>query len=112
MRSKHKATCQCGYLTEITVGGDMSTQLQDSRFPFYCRHCGLVEVNTALTTPVCPNCGTADIAQYGQPPVSVVHSHKYSAPREFSLAADATGNLCPQCKGMTLVFHPPSVPVD
>jgi predicted RNA-binding Zn-ribbon protein involved in translation (DUF1610 family) len=47
------------------VGGDMTTGMDDSRFPFYCAHCGLVDVNTALAVSECPNCGTADIAQYG-----------------------------------------------
>jgi Zn finger protein HypA/HybF involved in hydrogenase expression len=112
MSAMHKATCECGYLTEITVGGNMSTQLQDSRFPFYCKHCGLVEVNTALTSPVCPNCGTADIAQYGRPPVSVVHSHKYPVLQNSSFEAGATENLCPRCQEMTLIFHPASVQVD
>lgn len=74
MVGKHQATCHCGFNTQITVGGTMSNFLEDSRFPFYCEHCGLVEVNTALTTAVCPNCGSAGIAQYGRPPVSVFHA--------------------------------------
>jgi len=103
MGSAQRASCQCGFLTDISAAGDMSCHLEDTRFPFYCAHCGLVEVNTALDVPVCPRCGTADIAQYGKPPVSVVPSHKYPAAPTYSLAGSAD-NLCPACKKMTLIF--------
>ena len=104
MGSAQRASCQCGFLTDINAAGDMSCHLEDSRFPFYCAHCGLVEVDTALDRPICPHCGTADIAQYGKPPVSVVHSRKYPESPTYPPDCTAVENLCPACKRMTLIF--------
>lgn len=98
MGAKYRASCECGYFTEVNAAGDMSCQAEASRFPFYCANCGLVEVDTGLSAPVCPNCGRADIAQYGQPPVPVGHSHKYPESQE------PMRGMCPACN-QALVFR-------
>jgi len=82
----------------------MSSYLKDSPFPFYCRNCGLVEANTALGTPICPKCRTTEILQYGKPSVSSVPKDGYTVLQNFDFEAYPEGNLCPKCKGMTLVF--------
>jgi hypothetical protein len=82
----------------------MLTYLESSPFPFYCKDCGLVEANTALRSPVCPKCKTTDILQYGRPPISLVPKVKRAVIQNFDFKAFAEGNLCPQCKDMTMVF--------
>ncbi len=47
MSSGHEATCLCGFHANITVGGNMADYRKNSPFPFYCKNCGLVSVNTA-----------------------------------------------------------------
>lgn len=89
MSSEHKAICKCGFEKTIYVGGLMGGYHKDSRFPFYCQHCGLVEANIAefigkkvaepssikqdevQNAPTCPHCGSAHIDQYGKPPASI-----------------------------------------
>lgn len=113
MGSIHKASCVCGYEIDVTVGGDMSSYLENEPFPYYCKSCGLVEANTALKNPVCPSCKSTDIHQYGRPPISSIPQTKnWPALQNFNFSADREGNLCPACKAMTLVFSGPIVLFD
>ena len=123
MGAEHKATCKCGFEKTIHVGGMMSGIQEDSRFPFYCQRCGLVEANIAKfrgksiaeplsikqdeaqSTPTCPHCGNAHIDQYGKPPASVPTKKQTKTLQAWGFHANGEGNLCPACKNMTLVFH-------
>ena len=105
MSSKHNATCQCGFETEVEVGGYMKTYLECSYFPYYCSTCGLVHANIQLAVPVCPDCASAEIKQYGKPPVSIPTDSSPKTLCAWDYTASAEGNLCPSCKQMTLVFH-------
>ncbi len=87
--SQHKAPSKCGFDKTINVRGLMDGFQKDSRFPFYCQHCGLVEANIAefigntkaekssikqgeiQKTPICLHCGSTHVDQYGKPPASL-----------------------------------------
>ena len=123
MASEHKAICKCGFSKTINVGGMMGGFRDDSRFPFYCQHCGLVEANIAKfigksmadpssikqsasqSVPVCPQCGSLHIDQYGRPPASISSKKQTPTLQAWGFHANREGNLCPACKEMTLVFH-------
>jgi hypothetical protein len=123
MSSEHKAICKCGFTKILTVGGMMGSFREDSRFPFYCQHCGLVEANIAKfignnhaetssinqneipSAPTCPHCGNAHIDQYGKPPASFASKKQARTLQAWRFDANKEGNLCPVCKEMTLVFH-------
>lgn len=105
MGSIHRASCGCGFETEVTVGGGMRDFREKAPFPFYCERCGLVSINAASEPRVCPTCRSAEVHQYRKPPVSEVDPAAYPVVQHFSFKANASGNLCPACKQMTLVFH-------
>jgi hypothetical protein len=123
MSSTHHATCKCGFSKTLNVGGLMSSYHEDSRFPFYCQHCGLVEANIAefigksmadasssnkteiQNAPTCPHCGNTHIDQYGKPPASIPSKNQTRTLQAWGFEANKEGNLCPACKEMTLVFH-------
>ncbi|MEI7785833.1 MAG: hypothetical protein WCK08_15695 [Betaproteobacteria bacterium] len=126
MGSVYQAFCGCGFQSEVTVGGSRSSFLETSYFPFYCKDCGLVEVNIAkmpnkVCSCSCPECGTQDCTQYGTPPVSLVdlrpkplirrllNRGKEEQLESVTIAwrnreATLKGHLCPSCKEMTLEF--------
>jgi len=101
----------------------MSSYHEDSRFPFYCQHCGLVEANIAefigksmadasssnnteiQNAPICPLCGNTHIDQYGKPSASIPSKNQTRTLQAWGFEANKEGNLCPACKEMTLVFH-------
>lgn len=120
MGSVHNASCQCGFETKVVVGGSMATFQDDSRFPYYCGHCGMVEANisklisqgTASATqsnaddaPACPKCGNKNIFQYGKPPVSMSLAKDRVAIQAWDFKANREGHFCPSCKQMTLAFN-------
>jgi hypothetical protein len=37
--SVHEATCECGFRTDVTVGGGMADFTENAPFPFYCERC-------------------------------------------------------------------------
>lgn len=123
MGSIHEARCECGFQRQVTVGGGRHSFREKSMFPFYCAHCGMVDVNVAQvpdskTKTLCPTCGAADTIQYGVPPVSL-HAlrpnlkkfwQKQSSSKEQaalqwgSREASESGHICPACHNMTLTF--------
>lgn len=116
MGAVHSAFCNCGFTKEITVGGSRQTFRSNSLFPFHCKNCGIVEVNTTSLKNDCfitpyQLCGDPEATQYGAP-TSKCHGIKLSkksaaaqtALQWGSRKAPATGNLCPECKQMTLQF--------
>ena len=104
MGSVYQAHCPCGFQQSVTVGGSQSRHHTDSRFPFYCKKCGLVDVNICERKLRCPHCNSRAIKVYGQPPIS---PHQ-SSDREVSwdhYHAGQSGHLCPQCKQHLLSFE-------
>ena len=128
MGLRHQARCDCGFQTEVRVGGGRRTFNEDSQFPYYCATCGIVSVNIAKLTigtcPPCPKCGAAEVHQYGSHPVSIPlgeqphgamcgpADHQHATPTRVNRRtlqwgkweANEFDNLCPACKQMTLVF--------
>ena len=123
MGSVHHAECSCGYSRDVTVGGGRHTFREKSLFPFYCKNCGLVEVNIAVLPDKvfeapCPTCDAAATVQYGVPPVSK-HDMR-PKPKKFwqrqepireqavlqwrQREASESGHICPACQEMTLKF--------
>ncbi len=106
-----KATCLCGYSKTVTVGGNRQDYLTDSRFPFYCEKCGLVEVNIRNQNLNCPKCSSFEIKQYGKHPVSI-EKDSYPSIQCNNYGAHKADNLCPKCHKMTLVFQSPHIFFD
>jgi hypothetical protein len=103
MGSVYQANCPCGFQQSVTVGGSKSNFETDARFPFYCRKCGLVDVNICETRLRCPQCHSRAIKVYGKPPISPPQS----SDRELSwegYSAGRAGHLCPACKRHHLYF--------
>jgi RNA polymerase subunit RPABC4/transcription elongation factor Spt4 len=98
------AKCRCGYRTSVTTGGSMREFRQRSYFPFYCKDCGIVDVNIQEKDLVCPSCKSSDIKEYGKPPISI-ESTEFPYVQCFNYGAPQEGNLCPKCKEMTLEFQ-------
>lgn len=106
-----KTTCLCGFNKTITIGGGRHDHLIDSRFPFYCKKCGLVEVNIRSQGLMCPQCKSADISEYGKSPISI-QKDGHPAVQWANYSAHKTDNLCPKCNKMTLVFQSPHIFFD
>lgn len=103
MGQTQKVACPCGFRSSVTIGGGMRDHQTDSRFPHYCKTCGLVDVNVQAKPLQCPRCQSQDVVQYGLPPVSLP-GEGYPSVQWGKCGAYRTGNLCPQCKQMTLEF--------
>jgi hypothetical protein len=104
--SFHKAGCPCGFKSSVSVGGSRASFMIDSQFPFYCRKDGLISVNFREQPYKCRWCESTDVQQYGLPPISLLPTGERSWPtlQAWEFKAYREGNLCPQCKQMTLVF--------
>lgn len=103
MGSSHKAHCPCGYEKNVYVGGNRANYLTDSPFPFYCNECGLISQNICVEDFVCKYCGNKDIKAYGTVGVSLP-CVQFPTLQWGNYKACKKGNLCPQCKQMTLEF--------
>jgi hypothetical protein len=115
MGSLHKASCSCGFETEVDVGGSRSSFTTNSTFPFHCNKCGIVDINIRLDKICCPKCFSEHIHQYGKEIASdltVIQSHPYARLQNFNYQAYQDGNLCPKCKKYNLVFHPARLRYD
>ena len=125
MGSVHHAECKCGYSKDVTVGGSRHTFREKSLFPFYCKNCGLVEVNISILPDKafdapCPTCYAAYTVQYGVPPVSQHDMRPKSKKfwqQQVTISEQAvlqcrqreaseSGHICPACHEMTLKFSP------
>jgi len=108
MGSLHKASCDCGFETEVDVGGSRQSFATNSTFPHYCESCGVVDVNVKLDKISCPKCHSENIHQYGSEKASdlkLIQTNTYPILQNFNRKAFQNGNLCPKCKNFTLVFH-------
>lgn len=108
----YQAKCGCGYQT-VFLCGNLDKEV--SLAPYYCDECGVVDVNFRESPLKCKWCKSTDIKPYGSPPVSLappagkkiypviwkfapaIWAGKYQFPKVYE-----DGNLCPQCKKMTL----------
>ena len=106
MATGYEATCECGYQSGGLIGGLRNTHMQKSQFPFYCEKDGLVNVNFRENPITCPWCQSPEIKPYGLPPISILPTDKKAWPsiQAWDYKAYKDGNLCPQCKKMTLQF--------
>jgi Zn finger protein HypA/HybF involved in hydrogenase expression len=102
--SIRNVACPCGFKSPVTVGGSMRHFREDSKFPFYCETCGLVDVNVAKDDLYCPKCESRDIKQYGKPPISEPPLINLGYVSAGNYKADAKGHLCPACKKKTMEF--------
>lgn len=112
MGSKHTASCECGFSTEVSVGGSRSSFTTHSYFPFLCKQCGIVSVNVAKENIVCPTCQSEDVEQYGVEGASdlkLKQSNPYPRLQNYDREAFQNGHKCPQCKKFTLTFSTATV---
>lgn len=58
--------CQCGYSTDITIGGNKRNHMSVCIFPHFCKHCGVVNANLYSEVPCCPTCLSSEIIMYGE----------------------------------------------
>ena len=103
MGATYLAHCPCGYKQNVTVGGNMINYEQESLFPFYCKKCGLVEINICQKRIRCPSCASARVYAYGSKKVSP----NDIGDREVSwqqYSAGSSSHLCPSCKQHRLCF--------
>jgi Zn finger protein HypA/HybF involved in hydrogenase expression len=97
------ASCACGYYSRVTTGGLSESFKKESYFPFYCKSCGVVDVNVQLSGKSCPDCQSKNILEYGTPGMSLPNgdtSYVYC----FNHKTPTVGNFCPRCNQMTLKF--------
>ncbi len=113
MGSINRVSCECGYTSTVRVGGGMKTHNEHSVFPFYCKNCGIVEVNIHGNTSECPYawCKSIDIHPYGKEPISK-GADRFPAIQWGEYKAYRNGNLCPECKKFTLKFSGPEIMFD
>jgi RNA polymerase subunit RPABC4/transcription elongation factor Spt4 len=99
-----KAICNCGFIKDAPVGGGISTYKESATFPFYCRDCGLVNVNIAKGEKICPECESIDVTQYGDSKISIPTDHN-KVLEWGSYHSGSRGHLCPNCKSQKMVFN-------
>jgi len=110
MGSKHTATCECGYSKEIVVGGSRNSFTTHSYFPYFCKKCGVVDVNVEAETIYCPECNSVEVEQYGLSKVSDLSLNQTNQRLQyFSRKAFEDGNLCPKCLKFKMKFSSSSV---
>ena len=104
MGAVYKVTCPCGFQQKVRVGGNMTDYQQESVFPFFCKKCGLVEVNICQKKLRCPVCSSSRVHAYGSAKIS---PHDLGD-RELSwsqYSAGSSRHLCPSCKKHHLSFE-------
>lgn len=113
MSSVHNAHCECGFTTTVSVGGLRATFKTKCYFPYYCKSCGLVDVNTAKKKIFCPSCKSTDVIAYGSESISNYTNNEIIPTIQcYQNRAFKHGNLCPQCKKLTLTFEHADVIFD
>lgn len=103
MANIYSASCKCGFQRSVRTGGTRETFQTESYFPFYCKHCGLINVNVMEQNDLCPRCKLADIKPYGDATTSL--DNKWKMVQCFQYEAPSEGNLCPKCAEFTLNFQ-------
>lgn len=94
---------QCGYRSEVVIGGTMESFAKHSVWPAFCKSCDeMVAINTRSDPIVCLKCNTRDVSRYGYPTLS-----DNSGPIVVTCESDtlrADGHFCPGCRQRTLAF--------
>lgn len=111
MGTLNKASCPCGFSRLLSIGGNQTSYMETSYFPFYCKEHGLISVNYRKSIE-CDRCKSEEIVPYGQEPVSIKTDDKWPTIQSFDYKAYETGNLCPKCKKYSLSFSSPDVWFD
>jgi hypothetical protein len=102
MANIYNASCKCGFQRSARTGGTRESFQTESYFPFYCKRCGLINVNVMEQHDLCPRCKSTNITPYGDPTTSL--DNKWKMVQCFDYEAPTEGNLCPDCKNKTLSF--------
>ena len=84
MGSIRNVACPCGFKAPVTVGGSMRHFHEDSRFPFYCETCGIVDVNVAKDDLYCPKWFDTPIL-----PIQTAHFHYKYLSHNWIFARDS-----------------------
>lgn len=113
MSSVHTVKCECGFLSFVRAGGTRENFRKECYFPHYCNKCGIVDVNTAQTEIVCPECKSSDVQAYGTSGLSNYKDKEIiPAIQSFNYFAYRFNNYCPVCKQFKMEFEPPSILFD
>lgn len=107
MGSTHTASCECGFSTEVNVGGSRSSFATHSYFPYLCKQCGIVNVNITKENIFCPTCKSEVIDQYGlgvASDLNLKQTNPYPRLQNYAREAFQNGHKCPLCKNFTLSF--------
>ena len=105
-----EARCGCGYQQSL-LSGNLSKET--SLAPYFCDKCGLVDLNIREVPHQCPWCKSTDVKAYGSTAISLPPASKIVDPVIWTRhpaiwnnqhKVYKEGNLCPQCKQMTLSF--------
>jgi hypothetical protein len=106
MGSIIQAQCGCGFNDVATVGAGRSNYMVESKFPFYCKTCGLVSVNISKKDLICPTCQSSEVQPYGKKPISLTKKKGNDYLQWGSrYTAAPSGHLCPACKRKTMHFQ-------
>jgi RNA polymerase subunit RPABC4/transcription elongation factor Spt4 len=99
------ATCACGFNDVVIVGAGRMNYRTESKFPFYCKACGLVSVNITTKELKCPDCHSKEVQPYGRKPISNPKKNNDYLQWGPQYGAAASGHLCPACKKKTMSFQ-------
>lgn len=108
------ASCDCGYETEVGVGGGMADRDTTCGAPASCGRCkAVVEVDVAGSTRklTCPTCGTK-VGMYGEISGDDDDPRRRNSAADWSLPDDRAYILsigphrCPKCNAKKLLFVP------
>lgn len=103
MANIYKASCKCGFKRSMRTGGNRDNFQTESYFPFYCKECGLVNVNIKEPHSTCPSCKSIDLKPCGHRDISL--DNKWKTVQCSQYEAPNVGNLCPNCLDKTLSFE-------
>ncbi len=107
MGAVYKASCACGFTSQVTDGGSRATFLETNMRPHYCERCGIVECNVAPQRPnfdlpiCCPKCKSENVIAYGTNLLNKNKEKKFQLPE---ISFYRSENLCPACKNYSLEF--------
>jgi hypothetical protein len=107
-----RAACDCGFSTELIVGGGTGAFAALAMFPAYCRSCRqLLPVNLAAGPLACSLCKGSDVTPYddeslqGQAGLETVASCDFRRQIGRVLTLTDGTYLCPVCGKHGLRFH-------
>jgi Zn finger protein HypA/HybF involved in hydrogenase expression len=112
MISSILASCDCGFRTELMIGGGTGLFASLAMFPGFCRQCRqLVPLNLAAMPITCSLCKTGDVTAYddeslqGKPGANVIASWDFTEKIGRVVALTDGTYLCPTCGEFHLRFQ-------